>query len=129
MIFFRQNTLFVNFHIYQRYNNYMNKLDYNINNENDYYREEKYRKDMSANTSNDDYRRRNENNYKIEKEKTTALEVFDSLQENIKKEKEGQINNFNNNQNSIYHRSGNSSGRVLYKYPYINYMDKISQTI
>ena len=56
------------------------------------------------------YNRENDNNYR--NNMVTALEVFDSLQENIKKIKEGQINNFNNNQNnSIHHRSGNSSGR------------------
>ena len=57
------------------------------------------------------YNRENDNNYR--NNMVTALEVFDSLQENIKKIKEGQINNFNNNNqnNSIHHRSGNSSGR------------------
>jgi hypothetical protein len=58
------------------------------------------------------YNRENDNNYR--NNMVTALEVFDSLQENIKKIKEGQINNFNNNSqnNSIHHRSGNSSGRA-----------------
>ena len=57
------------------------------------------------------YNRENDNNYR--NNMVTALEVFDSLQENIKKIKEGQINNVNNNNqnNSIHHRSGNSSGR------------------
>ena len=57
------------------------------------------------------YNRENDNNYR--NNMVTALEVFDSLQENIKNIKEGQINNFNNNNqnNSIHHRSGNSSGR------------------
>ena len=50
----------------KEYDNFMRKL--NSNNENNYYREEKYRKEISTNTPNNNYnyRRRNENNYKIE---------------------------------------------------------------
>ena len=50
----------------KEYDNFMRKL--NSNNENDYYREEKYRKEISTNTpyNNYSYRRRNENNYTIE---------------------------------------------------------------
>ena len=58
------------------------------------------------------YNRENDNNYR--NNMITALEVFDSLQENIKKIKEGQLNNINNNDYENNHsiRSGHSSGRV-----------------
>ena len=65
------------------------------------------------------YNRENDNNYR--NNMVTALEVFDSLQENIKKIKEGQINNLNNNKNfknsginnSI--RCGNSNEKTIDK--------------
>ena len=81
---------------------------YPINNDNNSKGKKYQKKDMCF--VDFTYNRENDNNYR--NNMVTALEVFDSLQENIKKIKEGQINNFNNNQNnSIHHRSGNSSGR------------------
>ena len=51
----------------KEYDNFMRNLNSN-NNENNYYREENYRKEISTNTPNNNYsyRRRNENNYRIE---------------------------------------------------------------
>ena len=82
---------------------------YPINNDNNSKGKKYQKKDMCF--VDFTYNRENDNNYR--NNMVTALEVFDSLQENIKKIKEGQINNFNNNSqnNSIHHRSGNSSGR------------------
>ena len=82
---------------------------YPINNDNNSKGKKYQKKDMCF--VDFTYNRENDNNYR--NNMVTALEVFDSLQENIKKIKEGQINNFNNNNqnNSIHHRSGNSSGR------------------
>ena len=82
---------------------------YPINNDNNSKGKKYQKKDMCF--VDFTYNRENDNNYR--NNMVTALEVFDSLQENIKKIKEGQINNLNNNSqnNSIHHRSGNSSGR------------------
>ena len=62
------------------------------------------------------YNRENDNNYR--NNMVTALEVFDALQDNIKKIKEGQFdkNNLNNNNNSINNGnniSGNKNSFII----------------
>jgi len=53
------------------------------------------------------YNRENDNNYR--NSMVTALEVFDSLQENIKKIKEGQ---FDSNNNILINKNVKNSGSI-----------------
>lgn len=131
----------------KEYDNFMNKLNSNFKNENDYYRKEKYRREISTNISNDDYRRRNENNYKIENIRKNYNRKQNNIKHKIPRSKYTYKNNisedidyYRNNDNynreednirsqEIYHKNNKEKVTKYNKVPYMNnYKKNFSST-